>query len=79
MEYHGKRKAIYQVFDEIEFVKAFFPIHIPKEAHDENIKRGAGSQQQVKVLVIVECKLIDTILCKYLSIAIAKSVEKSEA
>ena len=49
----GKRDCIYQLSDEVELDEAFFPIRIPEESRGEKIKRGAGSQQQAKVLVIV--------------------------
>ena len=58
----GKRDSIYQLSDEVELDEAFFPIRIPEEARGEKIKRGAGSQQQAKVLVIVESKPVDTVL-----------------
>lgn len=63
----GKRDAIYQLSDEVELDEAYFPIRIPDEARGEKIKRGAGSQQQAKVLVIVESKPVDAILLQYLS------------
>lgn len=73
----GKRDSIYQLSEEVELVEAFFPIRLPEEARDEKIKRGAGSQQQAKVLVIVESKPVDSILRQYLSETTVQSMEKA--
>ena len=45
----------------------FFPIRTPEEARGAAVKRGAGSQQQAKVLVIVESKAVDDIIMEYMS------------
>lgn len=73
----GKRDAIYQLSDEVELDEAFFPIRVPEDARGEDIKRGAGSQQQAKVLVIVESKPVDKILFEYLSKATPHSMENA--
>lgn len=73
----GKRDSIYQLSDEVELDEAFFPIRIPEEARGEKIKRGAGSQPQAKVLVIVESKPVDTVLQQYLSEATGQSIRKA--
>lgn len=73
----GKRDSIYQLSDEVELDEAFFPIRIPEEARGEKIKRGAGSQQQAKVLVIVESKPVDTVLQQYLCEATEQSIRKA--
>ena len=73
----GKRDCIYQLSDEVKLDEAFFPIRIPKESRGEKIKRGAGSQQQAKVLVIVESKPVDTVLQQYLSEATGQSIRKA--
>ena len=73
----GKRDCIYQLSDEVELDEAFFPIRIPEESRGEKIKRGAGSQQQAKVLVIVESKPVDTVLQQYLSEATGQSIRKA--
>ena len=73
----GKRDAIYQLSREVELDEAFFPIRTPEEAKGEPIKRGAGSQQQAKVLVIVESKPVDDILMEYMSENTAKAMEKA--
>lgn len=72
----GKRDSIYQLSEEVELDEAFFPIRLPEEARGEKVKRGAGSQQQAKVLVIVESKPVDSILRQYLSETTAQSMEK---
>lgn len=73
----GKRESIYRLSDEVELDEAFFPIRTPEEERGKKVKRGAGSQQQAKVLVIVESKPVDAILCEYLSEATTKSMEKA--
>lgn len=73
----GKREAIYQLSGEVELDEAFFPIRTPENVRGGKIKRGAGSQQQAKVLVIIESKPVDAILSEYLSTATAKSLEKA--
>ena len=73
----GKRDAIYQLSREVELDEAFFPIRTPEESRGETIKRGAGSQQQAKVLVIVESKPVDDILMEYISENTAKAIEKA--
>lgn len=72
----GKRDAIYQLSDEVELDEAFFPIRVPEEEKGQPLKRGAGSQKQAKVLVIVESKPVDKILEEYLQLPIAQSVAK---
>lgn len=73
----GKRDSIYQLSDEVELDEAFFPIRTPEEARGQSIKRGAGSQQQAKVLVIVESRPVDAILLEYLTSFSEKSAEKA--
>ena len=73
----GKRDAIYQLSREVELDEAFFPIKTPEEARGETIKRGAGSQQQAKVLVVVESKPVDDILLEYMAENTAKSIDKA--
>lgn len=73
----GKCESIYRLSDEVELDEAFFPIRTPEDARGEKIKPGVGSQQQDKVLVIVESKPVDSILCEYLSTATAQSIEKA--
>ena len=73
----GKRDSIYQLSDEVELDEAFFPIRTSGDKRGEKLKRGAGSQQQAKVLVIVESKPVDEILREYLSAAKPESVEKA--
>lgn len=62
----GKREAIYKLAGEVEVDEAFFPIRLPEEAKGVPLKRGAGSQQQAKVLVVVESKPVDAVLKAYL-------------
>lgn len=71
----GKRDSIYQLSDEVELDEAFFPIRTADTQRNEKLKRGAGSQQQAKVLVIVESKPVDRVLQEYLSTA-PQSIEK---
>lgn len=73
----GKRDAIYQLSREVELDEAFFPIRTPEEARGELIKRGAGSQQQAKVLVIVESKPVDDILMEYMMENTVKAIGKA--
>lgn len=62
----GKREDMYQLSGEVELDEAFFPTKIKDEDKDTQLKRGAGSQKQTKVLVIVESKPADDILLKYI-------------
>lgn len=62
----GKREAIYKLSGEVELDEAYFPIRLPEEARGVPLKRGAGSQQKAKVLVIVESKPVEDDLKKYL-------------
>lgn len=62
----GKRDAIYELSGEVELDEAFFPIRVPEEAQGDTFRRGAGSQRQAKVLVIVESKSADEVLLSYL-------------
>ena len=63
--------------DEVGLDGAFFPIRLPEEAHGGKIKRRAGSQQQARVLVIVESRPVDTVLRQYLSEATGQSIGKA--
>lgn len=71
----GKREEMYKLSDEVEVDEAFFPIRTGEL--DEDLKRGAGSQKQMKVLVIVESKPVDKVLMSYLSDTSGKSLGKS--
>ena len=71
----GKREAIYQLAREVEMDEAFFPIRTPEEARGEAVKRDAGSQQQAKVLVVVESKAVDDILMEYMSRKSAEAID----
>ena len=62
----GKRENMYTLSGEVELDEAFFPTRMKGEERNEPLKRGAGSQKQTKVLVIVESKPADEILVKYL-------------
>ena len=73
----GKRDSICQLSDEVGLDEAFFPIRLPEEAHGGKIKRGAGSQQQARVLVIVESKPVGTVLRLYVSEATGQSIGKA--
>lgn len=71
----GKREEMYQLTEEVEVDEAFFPIRTGEL--DEDLKRGAGSQKQMKVLVIVESKPVDKVLMDYLTDTSGNSLGKS--
>ena len=73
----GKREAIYELSREVEIDEAFSPIRTPEEARGEVVKRGAGSQQQAKVLVVVESKAVDDILMEYMAQKSAEAMDKA--
>lgn len=52
----GKRDAKYKLSGQVELDEAFFPTRLDSDQKDEPLKRGAGSQKQTKVLVIIESK-----------------------
>ena len=62
----GKRESIYKLSGTVELDEAFFPTRMEADEKAEPMKRGAGSQRQSKVLVIVESKAVDDILRAYL-------------
>ena len=74
----GKRESIYRLSGTVELDEAFFPTRMEADEKAEPMKRGAGSQRQSKVLVIVESKAVDDILRDYLkSKNVQKAMEKS--
>lgn len=73
----GKRDSIYQLAGDVELDEAFFPIREPDAWRDGGLKRGAGSQRQAKVLVIVESRPVDKVLREYLSANTPQSTEKA--
>lgn len=56
------RESIYKLSGTVELDEAFFPTRMEADEKAEPMKRGAGSQRQSKVLVIVESKAVDDIL-----------------
>lgn len=62
----GKREEMYRLNGKIELDEAFFPTRIEETEKGKPLRRGAGSQRQTKVLVIVESKEVDEILKEYL-------------
>lgn len=56
------RESIYKLSGTVELDEAFFPTRMEADEKAEPMKRGAGSQRQSKVLVIVEIKAVDDIL-----------------
>lgn len=75
----GKREDMYMLDGKIELDEAFFPTRIEEAEKGKPLRRGAGSQRQTKVLVIVESKEVDEILKEYLDriqIEKAASLEK---
>lgn len=71
----GKRDEMYKLSEEVEVDEAFFPIRTGEL--DEELKRGAGSQKNMKVLVIVESRPVDKVLISYLTDTSGKSLGKS--
>ena len=61
----GKRESIYRLSGTVELDEAFFPTRMDADEKTEPMKRGAGSQRQSKVLIIVESKAVDDILSAY--------------
>ena len=75
----GKRESIYKLSGTVELDEAFFPTRMEADEKAEPMKRGAGSQRQSKVLVIVESKAVDDILRAYLeSKDIPTAMDKAE-
>ena len=70
----GKRESIYKLSGTVELDEAFFPTRMDVDEKERPMKRGAGSQRQSKVLVIVESKAVDDILREYLE---SKEVPKA--
>lgn len=70
----GKRENIYRLTGTVELDEAFFPTRMEADEKEQPLKRGAGSQRQSKVLVIVESKAVDDILKEYLE---SKNVSSS--
>ena len=60
----GKREDEYKLHDEIELDDAFFPTRTEKDYWYRQ-KSGVGSQQQTKVLVIVESKPVENVIIAY--------------
>ena len=74
----GKHKSIYRLSGTVELDEAFFPTRMDADEKTEPMKRGAGSQRQSKVLVIVESKAVDDILREYLeSKNVLKAMDKA--
>ena len=71
----GKRENMYTLSGEVELDEAFFPTRMKGEEREEPLKRGAGSQRQTKVLVIVESKPADDILVDYMESLLASYSE----
>jgi hypothetical protein len=55
----GKRDNNYQLSGQIELDNAFITTLIPEEEKDEQLKRGAGSQNKSKVMVMAESKVVE--------------------
>ena len=74
----GKRESIYRLSGTVELDEAFFPTRMDADEKTEPMKRGAGSQRQSKVLIIVESKAVDDILREYLeSKNVLKAMDKA--
>lgn len=73
----GKREDMYTLSGEVELDEAYFPTRIKDKDKGDSLKRGAGSQKQTKVLVIVESKAVDKILAQYME-DIASSISESK-
>ena len=73
-----KRESIYRLSGTVELDEAFFPTRMDADEKTEPMKRGAGSQRQSKVLIIVESKAVDDILREYLeSKNVLKAMDKA--
>ena len=70
----GKRENIHKLSGTVELDEAFFPTRMDTDEKELPMKRGAGSQRQSKVLVIVESKAVDDILREYLE---SKNIPKA--
>jgi hypothetical protein len=55
----GKRDKIYSLSGQIELDNAFITTLIPDDQKDEPLKRGAGSQNKSKVVVMTESQFVD--------------------
>jgi hypothetical protein len=55
----GKRDDIYDLFGEIELDNAFITTLIAEEEKEKPLKRGAGSQNKTKVIVMAESKRVE--------------------
>jgi hypothetical protein len=55
----GIRDSEYQLSGQVELDNAFFTILIPEEQKDEKLKRGAGSQNKSKVMVMAESSAVE--------------------
>jgi transposase-like protein len=55
----GKRDSKYRLSGQVELDNAFITTLIPDEQKDEKLKRGAGSQNKSKVMVMTESTLVE--------------------
>ena len=55
----GKRDELYTLSDAIELDEGFFSTETNQDEKDQPQKRGRGSQQKSKVLVMVENKSVE--------------------
>ena len=55
----GKRDTEYQLSGQIEFDNAFIATLISDDCKNEELKRGAGSQNKSKVLVMTESIVVE--------------------
>jgi transposase-like protein len=55
----GKRDSKYQLSGQVELDNAFITTLIPDDQKDEKLKRGAGSQNKSKVMVMTESTVVE--------------------
>jgi len=55
----GKRDSKYQLSGQVELYNAFVTTLIPNNQKDEKLKRGAGSQNKSKVMVMTESSVVE--------------------
>jgi transposase-like protein len=55
----GKRDDLYKLGGQVELDNAFITTLIPDEQKDEDLKRGAGSQNKSKVTVMTGCTAVE--------------------
>lgn len=80
----GKRDALYQLADMVEFDEGYFEKPVSKAVKD-NLKRGRGSQRQSNVAVMAESTILENIEtgatskhCRYFKMKVLKTHKSEE-